>query len=89
MFSKQAIKLARSNVFLRGEELDLVYEYLGVTLDSTITFKPLLWVLPYKLSFHRSDIYKKKKAQLSFVILRIIGIHALYIKPYMGLSHHH
>ena len=41
MFSKQPVKVTQSNVFLRGEELKLVkeFKYLGVILDSTLTFK--------------------------------------------------
>lgn len=41
MFSKQNHKTTNSNVFLRGEEVELVQEfkYLGVVLDSTLNFK--------------------------------------------------
>ena len=41
MFSKQPVKVTQSNVFLRGEELELVkeFKYLGVILDSTLSFK--------------------------------------------------
>ncbi len=41
MFAKQPVEMTHSKVFLRGEELDFVTEftYLGVTLDSALTFK--------------------------------------------------
>ncbi len=40
-FTKQNMKVSHSNVFLRGQELDIVndFKYLGVTYDSTLTFK--------------------------------------------------
>ena len=40
-FSKRPVQLQSSNVFLGGEELELVseFKYLGVTLDPTLTFK--------------------------------------------------
>lgn len=40
-FSKQSNEIKSSGVFLRGEELQLVteFKYLGVTLDSTLSFK--------------------------------------------------
>lgn len=40
-FSKIPLKLTRSNVFMNGVELDLVseFKYLGVVLDSTLSFK--------------------------------------------------
>lgn len=41
MFAKQPVEMTHSKVFLRGEELAIVKEftYLGVTLDSVLTFK--------------------------------------------------
>lgn len=41
VFPKQNIKVSHSNVFLRGQELDVVNEfmYLGVIYDSTLRFK--------------------------------------------------
>ena len=40
-FSKRPVVMESSNVFLGGEELELVseFKYLGVMLDSTLTFK--------------------------------------------------
>ncbi len=40
-FTKQNMKVSHSNVFLRGQELDIVndFKYLGVIYDSTLTFK--------------------------------------------------
>ncbi len=39
-FTKQNMKVSHSNVFLRGQELDIVndFKYLGVIYDSTLTF---------------------------------------------------
>ena len=41
LFSKRPVVLESSNVFLGGEELELVseFKYLRVILDSTLTFK--------------------------------------------------
>ena len=41
LFSKRPVKIERSNVFSMGEELELVshFRYLGVILDSNLTFK--------------------------------------------------
>jgi len=40
-FTKQSMKVSHSNVFFRGQELDIVneFKYLGVIFDSTLTFK--------------------------------------------------
>ncbi len=41
MFAKKTVEIKLSKVFLRGEELEVVKEftYLGVALDSALTFK--------------------------------------------------
>lgn len=41
MFTKSPVEVTHSNVFLGEAELDIVneFKYLGVTLDSTLTFK--------------------------------------------------
>lgn len=41
IFTKWPVKQNRSSVFLRGEDLDLVtqFKYLGITLDTNLTFK--------------------------------------------------
>lgn len=54
MFTKKPIKLDRSNVFLEGEELDIVeeFKYLGVTLDPTLSFKKHIKLTANKIKFN-------------------------------------
>ena len=53
MFSKKNIKQYRSFVFLDGEELELVthFKYLGVILDSNLTFKKHIKMVSNTIKF--------------------------------------
>uniref|UniRef100_A0A146QFL4 Reverse transcriptase-like protein n=1 Tax=Fundulus heteroclitus TaxID=8078 RepID=A0A146QFL4_FUNHE len=54
MFTKKNIKLERSNVFLGGVELELVeeFKYLGVTLDTTLSFKKHIKITANKIKYN-------------------------------------
>ena len=53
-FTKQNMKVSHSNVFLRGQELDIVneFKYLGVIYDSTLTFKSHVKKVANKVKFN-------------------------------------
>ncbi len=52
-FTKQNMNVSHSNVFLRGQELDIVndFKYLGVTYDSILTFKRHVKKVANKVKF--------------------------------------
>lgn len=53
VFTKKCMKVSHSNVFLRGQELDVVneFKYLGVIYDSTLTFKYHVKKVANKVTF--------------------------------------
>ena len=53
-FTKQNMKVSHSNVFLRGQELDIVneFKYLGVMYESTLTFKSHVKKVANKVKFN-------------------------------------
>lgn len=57
ILSKQPVKITHSNVFLGGEELELVQEskYLGVILDSSLSFKKYVKKISKTMKYNLSN----------------------------------
>ena len=58
MFSKRPVKIEGSNVFLNGAEIELVphFKYLGVILDSNLTFKKHIKKVSNTVKFNLQNV---------------------------------
>lgn len=76
-FSKKRKDLTHSGVFLGGQELELVneFKYLGVTLDSTLTFKSHIKKIQRTIKFNLSN-FKLIRPSLTTVSARVF-MHAM------------
>lgn len=76
-FSKQPVGNTQSNVFLRGEELELVeeFKYLCVILDSSLTFKNHIKKISNTIKFNLQN-FIQIRASLTVTVARTF-LHAM------------
>jgi len=66
MFTKQSRDIKQSGVFLKGEELEIVseFKYLGLTLDSTLSFKKHVKKISNKVKFNLRNFKQNVAAKV-------------------------